>query len=164
MNYNGNMIKIPKHTNVKKGSVKKRGKWKKDGSMKNGYTNKIGTTMIEVSLLLIIISAIAKALQDLCKINAFPPSWTWWNEKTSWRNKYHELSSGTAPRFFGSTTFLVWLTDGWHFFQMVYLNTLMLGFWLLPFGWSEWYWTLACIIGFKVVFEISYSLLKSILR
>ncbi len=32
----------------------------------------------------------------------------------SWRNKYRNRDPGQGPSFPGSTTWLVWLTDGWH--------------------------------------------------
>lgn len=127
--------------------------------------------MMIISYILIAIAAIAKAIQDHCKINSFPDSWTWWNESDSWRNKWdikHKLSlyEGTLrvtdkrkPRFFGSTTFLVWVTDGWHFFQMVYLNCLIVGFWLLD---EPWWVMLICLVGFKVIFQGAYSLIKII--
>lgn len=45
-----------------------------------------------------------------------------WNPKLSWENKYKRDKSGhlvqpLKPRFPGSTTFLVFLTDGWHLFE-----------------------------------------------
>ena len=129
-----------------------------------------------IAITLIGIAAIAKGVQDLCKINAFPDSWTWWNESDSWRNKWdikHKLSlyEGTLrvtdnrkPRFFGSTTFLVWVTDGWHFFQMVYLNSLMVGFWLLAKYMPNWWWLFIMVVLFKVWFESAYSIIKKILK
>ncbi len=42
----------------------------------------------------------------------------WANPATSWRNKWAEGST-TKPRFFGSSTFFVFVTDAWHFFQML---------------------------------------------
>lgn len=35
----------------------------------------------------------------------------YWNPELSWRNKYGQ---NLEPRFPGSTTFLVWTTDGYH--------------------------------------------------
>lgn len=39
----------------------------------------------------------------------------WWNPNISWKNKYKNNDPTQGPKFFGSTTFLVWLTDAWHF-------------------------------------------------
>ena len=35
----------------------------------------------------------------------------------SWRNKYKNGNPLDGRKFFGSTTFLVFLTDGWHLFK-----------------------------------------------
>lgn len=40
----------------------------------------------------------------------------------SWINKY-KSNTDLTPRFFGSTTFLVFITDGWHLAQFFFLNT-----------------------------------------
>jgi hypothetical protein len=39
-----------------------------------------------------------------------------WNPLLGSKNKYK--ADGVTPKFFGSTTFLVWITDAWHLFQM----------------------------------------------
>ena len=39
-----------------------------------------------------------------------------WDEEISWVNKYDE---NFKPKYFGSTTFLVFTTDGWHLFKML---------------------------------------------
>ena len=50
----------------------------------------------------------------------------WWNPAVSWTNKYTDIVSYKKPRYFGSTTFLVWTTDAWHFFQFMMLNFVIL--------------------------------------
>lgn len=42
-----------------------------------------------------------------------------WDPKTSWKNKYKNGDYTQGPRFFGSTTFLVWMTDGYHMTRSV---------------------------------------------
>lgn len=39
----------------------------------------------------------------------------WVNPSISQPNKWKDSIMGSKPRFFGSTTFLVWTTDLWHF-------------------------------------------------
>ena len=57
-------------------------------------------------------------------VNPFNPFW--WVPYYSWRNKYKGGESFYGPAFFGSTTFLVWLTDAFHFFQMLMLTSIEL--------------------------------------
>lgn len=37
-----------------------------------------------------------------------------WNPKYSSQNKYKDGITGNGPKYFGSTTFLAWTTDGYH--------------------------------------------------
>ena len=50
----------------------------------------------------------------------------WFNPNGSWKNKYKDNDPTKGPKFFGSTTFLVFTTDAWHFFQMIMLSCLSL--------------------------------------
>jgi hypothetical protein len=55
------------------------------------------------------------------KVNA-----QYWDPYTSWENKYAKDAEGNLmqplrQKFFGSTTFLVWLTDGWHLMKQIML-------------------------------------------
>lgn len=48
-------------------------------------------------------------------------NWDFWKPDLSWRNKYKDRDPAKGPRFPGSTTVFVSLTDGWHLMQMIYL-------------------------------------------
>ncbi len=43
----------------------------------------------------------------------------WWNGKVSWTNKYKNNDPTQGPAFFGSTTFLVAMTDAPHAFNFL---------------------------------------------
>lgn len=43
----------------------------------------------------------------------------WWNGKVSWTNKYMNNDPSQGPAFFGSTTFLVAMTDAPHAFNFL---------------------------------------------
>lgn len=51
-----------------------------------------------------------------------------WNPNISYLNKYAKgsLIAPFQQRFFGSTTFLVWLTDGWHLVDKFFITFIML--------------------------------------
>ena len=71
-----------------------------------------------MSFLLIFLSGMFEGYMDVLqfhyakfkkkhpKVDGF-----FWDAEISWVNKYDE---NFKPKFFGSTTFLVFLTDGWH--------------------------------------------------
>lgn len=63
----------------------------------------------------------------------------YWNPQYSWTRKYKSICnlSDLTPRFWGSTTIFVWLTDALHLFQFIFLNTLSLSF-AITANWYEW--------------------------
>jgi len=70
----------------------------------------------------IILSAISEAIMDKLQ-HSFNESVfrdlneNWWDPTFSWRNKYKCSSPYMGPKFFLSTTALVFLTDAWHLFK-----------------------------------------------
>jgi hypothetical protein len=63
--------------------------------------------------------AICDMLSDHYSISIFKNfSVFFWDKNFSWRNKYKD-ETPYQEKFFGSTTFLVWLTDGWHLFDFI---------------------------------------------
>ena len=74
----------------------------------------------------------------------------WWNPSISWRNKYKDGDPKKGPKFFGSTTFLVFTTDAWHFYKWILLGMLPIPGAILfsLMGWGHW---LFGIIGYVVL-------------
>jgi hypothetical protein len=78
-----------------------------------------------------------------------------WDPTISWRNKYHAADPLAGPRFPGSTTIFVGLTDAWHLFKF-YRNTfLFIGLPLLKFGSLNIIW--AALIA-RVVYGLVFTL------
>lgn len=83
-----------------------------------------------ILLLLIFLAGMFKAVMDVLQFHYSKSifehhSDKFWDPSVSWINKWKN-SSAVTPRFFGSTTFLVWVTDGWHLFQMLFLSSIFL--------------------------------------
>lgn len=83
--------------------------------------------MILFTLILIALSAICKAICDTLMFHFTKSIFSrlknrYWFPSISWKNKYKkdfitsDIIYPLEPRFPGSTTFLVWLTDAWHLF------------------------------------------------
>ncbi len=106
--------------------------------------------------ILLILSATVKAVMDHIRFGHFVYKGNWWNPDESWKLKWKNGDHLQGERFFGSSTFLVFLTDGWHFFQHLFLMFLfgsmvpLLG-WIIP---------LIMYAGFTIIFQIIYWLMK----
>jgi hypothetical protein len=80
-----------------------------------------------IGIILVSIAGASKAIMDnlqfhfnrsIFKFNPVKYNPNFWDPTLSWVNKYKE-GSMTEPKFFGSKTFFVFLTDAWHLFQMI---------------------------------------------
>jgi len=74
-----------------------------------------------MSTLLVILASIFNSIMDVLSfryntsIFSNHPKWKQYlDPSVSWKNKYKNGDPSQGPRFFGSETFLVFLTDGWH--------------------------------------------------
>ncbi len=81
------------------------------------------------TLILLIVAGIANAMMDTLKsqwynskFNYIPIAhWFYqWAGTESWRNKWKHGNKVEGERFWLSSTALVFITDGWHFFQMIW--------------------------------------------
>lgn len=88
-----------------------------------------------------------------------------WDPRISWRNKYKGRLTAKGPRFFGSTTIFVFVTDAWHLakFGMNFFITITLvtGCYIgAGFGY-QWFDLIIAFIVYRVmysgVFELFFS-------
>lgn len=77
--------------------------------------------MITILISLVILSGFFDGFMDHFQFRlTYKHPWNldpFFDPEASWMNKYKGLKKENGPAFFGSTTFLVFLTDGWHFFK-----------------------------------------------
>jgi len=74
-----------------------------------------------------------------------------WNPYESWVNKWEHGDKAKGEKFFGSSTFLVFLTDGWHLLKTLMLLCLSAAV-TLQLSWIEGLIFLCLFCG---VFEIT---------
>jgi hypothetical protein len=82
----------------------------------------------------------------------------WINPELSNQNKWKYINGiWSGEKFFGSSTFLVWLTDLWHFckFLMLLLISFSVVFYTPLINW--WLDILIFYCTFTITFEIFYS-------
>ena len=122
------------------------------------------STIIIISILF-VIQAIADAVVDTLSHHMSTSVFKgllnnhWWDPKISFKNKYRYGHKDEGPRFLGSTTFLVFITDAWHMFKFIRKTSIELAVTIL-IGLNWW----QCIIGVLLikiivglVFELFYG-------
>ena len=82
--------------------------------------------------LLIVISASSSAASDILHHRFHESIFKnlndlWWDPTFSWRNKYKRRSPYLGPKFFGSTTIFLFLTDASSMFNFIHINALISG-------------------------------------
>lgn len=83
-----------------------------------------------------------------------------WNPSISWKNKWKEKAGRMIEKFPFSSTFLVFLTDGFHLFQFFFLNSIILLISLLLFD----VYNINCMLtflGIRALFGFIFELLFS---
>ncbi len=89
--------------------------------------------------------------------------WRWADATSSWQNKYaHHAARPLRPAFPGSLTWLVWLTDAWHFAEAVSSAALGGVLVLVSTAPDALRWRiLACWLTSLVVFEPVYRWMRA---
>ena len=118
-----------------------------------------------VALALWVAKAAIDTLTHQAGNNIFEQWGAWFDARTIWLNEYKSGSWPAAPkpRFWLSTTALVFLTDFWHAADSVYLTAYLLGGMLLG-AWLEpghaWTWALAVKAVGGALFQNCYRLFR----
>lgn len=90
-----------------------------------------------ISLFLLFLAGALNATMDVLSFryntsifSKYPKLQSFFNPEKSWVNKYKDNNPNLGPKFFGSKTFLVFLTDAWHLCKtlMITLFTLSIVF------------------------------------
>jgi hypothetical protein len=117
-----------------------------------------------ISFILIFLSGILNAIMDVLdfkfnsSIFATCKNQQWINPNISWKNKWKYIDEiWIGEKFFGSSTFLVFLTDLWHLCKFLMLLFIMsaIVFYNPLLNWWVDFLLLYCI--FTITFEIFFS-------
>jgi hypothetical protein len=110
------------------------------------------------SVLLIILAGLFKAAADKMshhhELSIFKNFGDWFNPSVSWRFKWKGGNKKNGERFWLSSTWLVFLTDGWHFFNFLMIWSVVLAIVFNNLDYA-WYYELAI---FKVAFGVGFTL------
>jgi hypothetical protein len=110
-----------------------------------------------IAFILVFVAGAANCVMDTLQFrknrNIFPDN-NWWNVDESWKNKWKDGDHTKGERFFGSSTFLVWTTDAWHFFQSVMLSCFVAAIMLYK---PVFHWAIDLVI-LRSIFGISFNI------
>ena len=119
-----------------------------------------------IIVVLTISFGVSKAICDISessfsnsKLGKLNP--LFWDKHKSWVNKWKNGEPSQGEKFFGSSTFLVWLTDAWHLFNSLsYVSAFALGIFSTIFLNQFYFIIIPFVIGL-IIFEYTYRWLKS---
>lgn len=87
----------------------------------------------------------------------------YWNPKYSGDNKYRDGLGMNGPKYFGSTTFLVWTTDGYHLTRFMRNNMFITTLILHPKEKRNWKYValdaLLHTVAFQIGFHTTYGII-----
>lgn len=132
------------------------------------------TTVLVIAIMLsLFVAAFLKSQMDLITHKydqSIPSRYGWnylfWNPLYSWRNKWKSGTPQSGEAFWGSSTFFVFLTDGWHLTQFVFNRFWQLGITLALVAHLEWgFWRFLLVyaiigVAYSIVFELFYSKIR----
>ena len=78
-----------------------------------------------------------------------------WNPGESWRNKYKDQDPMNGEAFKFATTYLIFLTDGWHLLRFIQINCIILAAAIFASHWLFYFIALRLVYG--VAFKITYK-------
>jgi len=82
-----------------------------------------------------------------------------WNPEESWRNKYRNADPLAGPRFPGSTTIFVGLTDAWHMFKLLRNAFAVLASFVLLYALIGVWWALIYVVVSRIVYGVIFTVL-----
>lgn len=82
-----------------------------------------------------------------------------WNPEESWRNKYRNADPLAGPRFPGSTTLFVGLTDAWHMFKLLRNAFAVLASFVLLYALLGGWWALIYVVVSRIVYGVIFTVL-----
>lgn len=119
-----------------------------------------------IGIILVSIAGISKAVMDkvqfhyhkcIFKLDPVKYNQKFWDPTLSWENKYKE-GSMTEPKFLGSTTYFVFMTDAWHLFQMIMLTCLFVGIAITAFYGGSLIYMVIKVAILRAFFGLTFTL------
>ena len=117
---------------------------------------------LTIVFILMLLFVVSDAMQDAITWNFDQSVFRnlnplYFDPSQSWVNKYKDNNPLEGEKFFGSTTFFVWLTDFWHMLKFIKMNCIWVA---LVVASATWWLYFAGIVFHGVVFELAYRIIR----
>lgn len=120
--------------------------------------------LVLIILVLIYLAGVSEAAMDKIQFHFHESIFSndkfkksFWNPDFSWTNKYKNGNILEGPKFWLSTTLLVFTTDGWHLFKffrnLFFFSALAIAF----FSKLDFTWTIIITIVSRTVYGIAFN-------
>ncbi len=114
-------------------------------------------------ILLFALSGLAEAIMDTLQFHYGKSIFKnfkqeFWDPSISWKNKYKDGEPAAGPKFWGSTTFFVGITDGWHFAKLLRNLFLFIGIFFLAYSYCGFWPVILHVIISRLIYGISFTL------
>jgi hypothetical protein len=93
-----------------------------------------------ISIIFIIFSGISESIMDKIQFHFSKSIFSkfknqlFWDPSISWRNKYKNGDPKQGSKFWGSTTYFVFVTDAWHFFKFLKNTSMFISMGISMYG------------------------------
>jgi hypothetical protein len=114
-------------------------------------------TLILYTLLSILFAGFCEGFMDWVLFKYDEPN-NFWNPELSWRNKWLNGDRTQGEKFWGSSRWFVFLTDGWHLLKFLRNLFLIFASFLVLVNFMPWYQALGCTIIFRAVYAAGFYL------
>jgi len=128
--------------------------------------------LIIFSILFTLISGVSKAICDVSSINGSLDKLSslnpfYWRKSISSVNKWKNQDPKQGEKFFGSSTFFVFLTDAWHLFDVIRdISLIVCGITTFSLcivtGIYPWLIIISIYPIRQIIFQITYSWLRKV--
>tara|TARA_R100000988_G_scaffold85680_1_gene48553 strand:- start:479 stop:859 length:381 start_codon:yes stop_codon:yes gene_type:complete len=120
--------------------------------------------VVTIGLILTMFAGLSEAVMDTLQFHFYKSPFAkynhqYWNPQLSWRNKYKKGDPSLGPKFPGSTTIFVSLTDGWHSFKLLRNLFLFVGLCLVAIPCLNINYIIIYFITARILYGISFQLL-----
>ena len=118
--------------------------------------------MIVLGMILVLAAGVAEAGMDTLSHHYYSSIFSmkndnFWNPAYSWTNKYKNNDPHAGSKFFGSTTFLVWLTDGWHMFKFIRNLLLWMAIVFVVYPCPNVTWVIVAAVISRILYGIAFE-------